>query len=292
MTSLEGKTIGYIGVGLMGRPMSLNLQAAGATLTVYDVVPEAVSHLAERGMTAAASPAAAARAAGTVIVMVPNTPAVEAVLFGEDGIVEALAPGSLVVDMGTTAVPATRRFAAAVAEKGCDYVDAPVSGGTIGAEDGSLTIMAGGSGEAFERALPLFEVLGSRITHVGDTGAGQVAKAANQVIVGLNIGAAAEALTLAKRAGVDPERVRQALQGGFAHSRILEVHARRMTERRFAPGGTSEIQHKDLSQALDLAAELGFDLPATRLTRDLYKKLMDAGDGGLDHSALIKVLEE
>ncbi len=208
MASLDGRTIGFIGLGLMGRPMSLNLMNAGAALTVFDVIPAAVEPLAARGMTAAASPAAAATAAEVIVVMVSDTPAVEAVLLGANGVVAALAPGKLVIDMGTTAVPATRRFAAAVAETGGEYVDAPVSGGALGAEGGTLTVMAGGSEEAVGRAMPFLEVLGGRVTHVGAVGAGQVAKAANQVIVGINIVAAAEALTLARRAGVDPERVR------------------------------------------------------------------------------------
>ena len=292
MASLDGRKIGFIGLGLMGRPMSLNLRAAGAALTVFDVIAEAVVEQAARGMTAAASPAAAAAAAEAVIVMVSDTPSVEAVLLGENGVIGALAPGTLVIDMGTTAVPATRRFAAAVAKVGCAYVDAPVSGGAVGAEAGNLTIMAGGSEDALGRAMPFLEVLGSRITHVGDTGAGQVAKAANQVIVGINIVAAAEALTLAKRAGVDAERVRQALSGGFADSRILELHGLRMTSGDFTPGGKVTTQHKDMTQALELAAELGFDLPATRLTREMCKRLMDEGDGDLDHAALIKALGE
>jgi 2-hydroxy-3-oxopropionate reductase len=292
MTSLNGRTIGFIGLGLMGRPMSLNLMNAGAAVSVFDVVPEALSRQAALGMTAAASPAAAAETAEVVVVMVSDTPSVEAVLLGENGVVGALKPGTLVIDMGTTAVPATRRFAAAVAAKGCQYVDAPVSGGSVGAEAGNLTIMAGGSDAAIARAMPILEVLGGRITHVGDNGAGQVAKAANQVIVGINIVAAAEALTLARRAGVDPERVRQALTGGFADSRILELHGLRMTSGDFTPGGKVTTQHKDMTQALDLAAELGFDLPATRLTREMCQTVMDQGDGDLDHAALIKALGE
>ena len=290
MASLTGQSIGFIGLGLMGRLMSANLAAAGARMTVYDVIAAAVEEAVAAGMSVADGPAAVAAAADTVVIMVSDTPAVETVLFGENGLVAALRPGSLVIDMGTTAVMATRRFADAVARAGCDYVDAPVSGGTVGAGAGNLTIMAGGSEAAFARALPLLDVLGTRITHVGDTGAGQVAKAANQVIVGINIVGAAEALTLARRAGVDPERVRQALSGGFADSRILELHGRRMTSGDFTPGGKVTTQHKDMTQALELAAELGFTLPATRLTRDMCEKLMDAGDGELDHAALIKAL--
>ena len=290
MTLLTGQSIGFIGLGLMGRLMSANLAAAGARMTVYDVIAAAVEEAVAAGMSVADGPAAVAAAADTVVIMVSDTPAVETVLFGENGLVAALRPGSLIIDMGTTAVMPTRRFADAVARAGCDYVDAPVSGGTVGAGAGNLTIMAGGSEAAFARALPLLDVLGTRITHVGDAGAGQVAKAANQVIVGINIVGAAEALTLARRAGVDPERVRQALSGGFADSRILELHGRRMTSGDFTPGGKVTTQHKDMTQALELAAELGFTLPATRLTRDMCEKLMDAGDGELDHAALIKAL--
>jgi 3-hydroxyisobutyrate dehydrogenase-like beta-hydroxyacid dehydrogenase len=200
-------------------------------------------------------------------------------------------PGSLIIDMGTTMMPATRALAAVFKEKGCLYVDAPVSGGTIGAEAGSLTIMAGGSEEAFARALPVLQVLGDRITHVGATGAGQVAKAANQVIVGLNIGAVAEALALAKAAGVDPGKVREALQGGFADSRILEVHGKRMVDESFELGARSTTQRKDMDQAITLANELGLDLPATTLSRSLYDKLIESGGADLDHSALFKVID-
>jgi 3-hydroxyisobutyrate dehydrogenase-like beta-hydroxyacid dehydrogenase len=174
---------------------------------------------------------------------------------------------------------------------GCSYVDAPVSGGTIGAEAGNLTIMAGGDEQSFNRALPILQVLGDRITHVGSVGAGQVAKAANQVIVGLNIGAVAEALALAKAAGVEPGKVCEALKGGFADSRILEVHGQRMVKNSFEPGAKSTIQRKDMHQAIELAAQLGLEMPATALSRDLYDRLIDSGDGNLDHAALFKVID-
>jgi 3-hydroxyisobutyrate dehydrogenase-like beta-hydroxyacid dehydrogenase len=193
--------------------------------------------------------------------------------------------------MGTSKVTATRAFARDVESAGGQYIDAPVSGGTIGAQSGTLTIMAGGNDNAMARAQPVFDVLGQKTTHVGPVGTGQVAKAANQIIVGLNIGAVAEALTLAKKAGADPARVREALSGGFADSRILEVHGQRMVEGEFEPGARSTIQRKDLDQAVELAAELGFELPATALGRDLYDKLIDAGHGDLDHSALIKAID-
>ncbi len=292
MSSPDGRTIGFIGLGLMGKPMALRLHEAGARLIINNRSQGVVRELAGLGMLPAVSPAAVAEQAGTVILMLPDTPTVEAVLLGDDGVVSGLKAGSVVIDMGTTKVMETRRFAEAVAEAGGDYVDAPVSGGTIGAESGTLTIMAGGGDAAMARVLPLFEILGKSTTHVGGIGAGQVAKAANQVIVGLNIGAVAEALTLARRAGVDPAKVRQALKGGFADSRILEVHGQRMVTGDFRPGGKCVTQRKDLSQALELARDLGFELPATRLCMELYDEVIAAGHGELDHAALIKVLED
>ncbi len=292
MGALSGSTIGFVGLGLMGRPMSLNLQRADARLVIYNRSRAVVDALARDGMTPADSPRAVAEQAPVVILMVADTPAVEKVLLGPEppGVIDGLEAGSLVIDMGTTAVTATRRFSARVEASGADYVDAPVSGGEVGARDGTLAIMAGGKDEAFARARPILEVLGRHVTHVGGTGAGQVAKAANQIIVGLTIGAVAEALALARKAGVDPARVREALSGGFADSRILELHGQRMIEGDFKPGGKVTTQHKDMAQALDLAREVGLALPATELTRSLYARLIDEGYGGLDHSALIKAL--
>ena len=289
MTPLEHDRIGFIGLGLMGRPMCLNLHRAGARLVIHNRSRTAVDQLIRDGIEPADSPAGVARRAETVVLMVSDTPAVEQVLFGSNGLADGLQRGTLVIDMGTTAVAATRKFAARLQQSGVDFIDAPVSGGQIGARDASLAIMAGGSVAAIERARPLFDVLGKTFTHVGAVGAGQVAKAANQVIVGLNIGAVAEALALAESAGVDPAKVRQALLGGFAASRILEVHGQRMIDRSFAPGGKVTTQHKDLSQALDLAASRHLELPATRLNMELYQRLIEAGDGTLDHSALIRL---
>lgn len=290
MTSLGGQTIGFIGLGLMGKPMALRLHEAGARLIINNRSQGIVRELAALGMVAAPAPAAVAGQCETIVLMLPDTPSVELVLLDDDGAVSGLRAGSLIIDRGTTKVMETRRFAAAVASAGGDYVDAPVSGGTIGAETGTLTIMAGGADAAVKRAMPMFEVLGQRTTHVGEVGAGQVAKAANQVIVGLNIGAVAEALTLARRAGVDPGKVRDALKGGFADSRILDVHGQRMVTGDFRPGGKCVTQRKDLFQALELARELGFELPATHLCMQLYDRVIAAGHGELDHSALIKVL--
>ncbi len=291
MPSLEGLEIGFIGLGLMGRPMCKNLQLAGAELVIYNRSRAKVDELAKQGMSPAMSPREVAERTDTIIIMVSDTPAVEKVLTGRDGVIAGLDPGALVIDMGTTAVQATRKLAAQVRKKGAEFIDAPVSGGVVGAEAASLAIMVGGLDAAVERAMPLFQAMGKNITHVGDVGAGQVAKAANQVIVGLTIGAVAEALTLAKRSGVDPAKVRQALQGGFAASRILEVHGERMVKGSFTPGGKAVIQRKDLSQALDLADSFDLELPATALNMALYDLLIEAGGGEMDHSALIKVID-
>jgi 3-hydroxyisobutyrate dehydrogenase-like beta-hydroxyacid dehydrogenase len=291
MAPLDGKIIGFIGLGLMGRPMCKNLETAGAELIIYNRSRGKMDDLTKQGMSPASSPRGLAGGAETVILMVSNTPAVEQVLTGENGVLEGLKRDALVIDMGTTAVPATRELAARVRDKGADYVDAPVSGGVLGAEAGTLAIMAGGSDAAVGRAMPIFEALGINITHVGDVGAGQVAKAANQIIVGLTIGAVAEALTLAKRSGVDAAKVRAALHGGFAASRILEVHGERMINGTFEPGGKAVTQRKDLFQALELAKSLGLELPATALNMALYDRLIENGDGELDHSALFKVID-
>ena len=272
MNTLQGQRIGFIGLGLMGKPMALNLAAAGAAMTVHNRSLGPVEALVREGMQAGRTPCDVASQTDTVILMLSDTPAVEKVLLDQpDGVVPGLKPGTLVIDMGTTKVAKTRAFAAAVAARGGVYVDAPVSGGTIGAEAGTLTIMAGGSDEAFARARPVLDVLGKKITHVGATGTGQVAKAANQVIVGLNIGAVAEALTLARHAGADPVRVLAALSGGFADSRVLEVHGQRMVTNAFTPGAKATTQRKDMDQALELASELGIQLPQTSLSRDLYE---------------------
>lgn len=275
----------------MGKPMCRNLIRAGFDLFVTNRSVPPREELAEAGAVPLETPAQVAARADVVIIMVADTAAVETVLLGDNGVIHALRKHSLVIDMGTTSVIQTRRFAELISEKGAFYVDAPVSGGTIGAQSGSLTIMAGGSDDAYDSALPILEILGDRITHVGASGAGQVAKAANQVIVGLNIGAAAEALALAKAAGVDPARVRQALQGGFADSRILEVHGKRMVDGDYSLGARCTTQRKDMHQAIEFAATLGLDMPATSLSRELYDRLIEQGGADLDHSALFTLLD-
>jgi 3-hydroxyisobutyrate dehydrogenase-like beta-hydroxyacid dehydrogenase len=291
---LQGQRIGFCGLGLMGRPMCRNLHEAGAALTVHNRTRATAEALAAElpGMQIADSPRDAA-AADTVIVNLADTAAVEQVVLGETppGIAAGVRPGLLVIDMGTTGVEATRRFAAAIAAKGGLYVDAPVSGGTVGAEAATLAIMCGGGDAAFARAKPILERLGKNITHCGGAGAGQVAKLANQMIVALTIGAVAEAFSLARHAGVDPAKVRQALMGGFAASRILELHGQRMVEGAFQPGGRAKLQRKDVVLALELARQVKATLPATELSLTLWDEMLAKGWGDLDHSALYKLYE-
>lgn len=288
MNDLTGQAVGFIGTGLMGRPMALNLHCAGATVTVHNRSRAAIDALVGRGLRAADSAGQAAAAGDFVILMLTDTAAVDAVLGGSDGVLAGLRPGALVIDMGSTSPLATHDFAARVAEAGGEWLDAPVSGGVVGAEAATLSIMAGGSVQALERARPLLSRLGARITHVGPCGCGQIAKTANQMIVGLTIGAVAEALALAGRAGADLAHVRAALAGGFADSRILELHGLRMIDGDFTPGGRISTQHKDLLQALELAEAVGLHLPATELNRRLYAECIAAGDAGLDHSGLYR----
>lgn len=288
---LQGYRIAFLGLGLMGRPMCLNLLRAGAQLRVWNRTASVAKGLERPGLLACDTPAQAARQSDIQVLMLADTAAVEQVLFGPGGIVHGANQGALVIDMGTTAVMPTREFARRLADHGIEFVDAPVSGGEIGAIDATLTIMAGGSEAAVARALPLLAALGSSVTHIGDVGAGQVAKAANQIIVGLNIGAVAEALALARSAGVDPAKVRQALLGGFAGSRILEVHGQRMLDGAFRPGARVTTQYKDMRQACELGELLGQPLPATELSKTLFQRLIEQGDGDLDHSALIRLLQ-
>ncbi len=275
----------------MGKPMARNLKRAGADVVVHNRSQAPMEELAAEGMRVAATPAETAMRSDTVITMLTDTPALEKVIAGKSGILEAAGPGTLVIDMSTAKMLATKDLAARIKKCGGAYVDAPVSGGTMGAKQGTMSIMVGGDESALARAMPILKVLGGKITHVGGIGAGQVVKAANQVIVGLTICAVAEALVLAKHAGVDPAKVRKALGGGFADSKILEVHGQRMIEDSFLPGARSTVQRKDMDQALELAATLGIELPATSLSRDLYDNLIAMGHGDLDHAALIKAID-
>jgi 2-hydroxy-3-oxopropionate reductase len=282
--------IGFIGLGVMGWPMAGHLIDAGHTLTLNRVEP-ASQPLVDKGGIPAHTPRAVAEASDVVILMVPDTPDVEAVLFGENGVAEGLTPGKLVIDMSSISPVATKDFAKRIEAKGCDYLDAPVSGGEVGAKNAALTIMVGGKPEAFERAKPLLEAMGKTITHVGPSGDGQTAKVANQIIVGLTIEAVAEALTFARRAGADPARVREALMGGFAGSRILEVHGERMVKRTFDPGFRIRLHRKDMGLAVDAARALGLALPNAAIVEQLMNAAIARGDGDRDHSGLILTLE-
>ena len=282
--------IAFVGAGIMGRPMLLNLKKAGHDL----IVPErkSLKDDVRAAATVVADAAAAAAAAEVVILMVPDTPDVEAALFGASGVAEGLKKGTLVIDMSSISPTATVAYAKKMNEKGCDYLDAPVSGGEVGAQNAALTIMVGGPAAAFERAKPLFEAMGKNITLVGENnGAGQVCKVANQIIVALNIEAVSEALVFAAKAGADPAKVRQALMGGFANSRILEVHAERMIKRTFNPGFKIGLHQKDLALALGSARDLGVALPNTANAQQLFSAVVAAGGKDLDHSAMVKALE-
>ena len=282
--------IAFIGAGIMGRPMLLNLKKAGHEIAVPDRA--SLKDDVRAAATVVPDMKTAAAWAEVVILMVPDTPDVEAALFGANGVAEGLKPGTLVIDMSSISPTATVTYAARVNEKGCDYLDAPVSGGEVGAQNAALTIMVGGPQAAFDRAKPLFEAMGKNITLVGEkNGAGQVCKVANQIIVALNIEAVAEALVFAAKAGADPAKVRSALMGGFANSRILEVHAERMIKRTFNPGFKIGLHQKDLALALASARDLGVSLPNTANAQQLFSACVAQGGKDWDHSAMVKALE-
>lgn len=282
-------TIGFIGLGIMGAHMARNLLKGDHRLVVNGAyaVPDDLRAAAK----VVANSTEVAQAADIIIAMVPDTPDVHNVLFADDGVAKGLTDGKLVIDMSSISPLDTQAFAKQINALGCDYLDAPVSGGEVGARDATLTIMVGGPQKAFERAKPLFDLMGRNITLVGDNGAGQTCKVANQIIVALNIEAVAEALLFAARSGADPERVRQALMGGFAASRILEVHGERMTKRSFNPGFRIELHQKDLNLALDGARRLGLALPHTASAQQLFSACVAHGGKAWDHSALVRALE-
>ena len=282
--------IGFIGLGTMGRPMAGHLQAAGHRLFLHDVGPIAPELVAEGGVVCKSGKEVAEKA-DVVIIMVPDTPHVEAVLFGQDGVAAGLSKGQIVVDMSSISPLATKEFAKKVEVLGADYLDAPVSGGEVGAKAASLTIMVGGPERAFNTMKPVFDKMGKNVTLVGGNGDGQTTKVANQIIVALTIEAVGEALLFASKAGADPAKVRQALMGGFASSRILEVHGERMIKRTFDPGFRIELHQKDLSLALSGARALSLSLPNTATTQELFNAAAALGGKGWDHSALVRVLE-
>src|SRR3954451_10037467 len=282
--------VGFIGLGIMGRPMAGHLIKGGHALFLHSrsAVP---SDLAEKGGVACGSGRQVAEQADVVITMVPDTPDVEKVLFGPGGVAEGLSPGKTVVDMSSISPVATKDFARRINERGCDYLDAPVSGGEVGAKAASLTIMVGGPDGAFERVKPLFDLMGKNVTLVGRNGDGQTTKVANQIIVALTIEAVAEGLLFASKAGADPMKVRQALMGGLATSRILEVHGERMIRRTFDPGFRIELHQKDLSLALTSARQIGVSLPNTATAQELFNACRAHGGSAWDHSAMVRALE-
>ena len=282
--------IGFIGLGIMGRPMAAHLIAGGHQLFIRSrgVAPQ---ELVAKGARPCASARDVATQADVIITMLPDTPDVEEVLFGTDGVATGLSKGKTVVDMSSVSPMATKNFAQRINALGCDYLDAPVSGGEVGAKAASLTIMAGGPQAAFDRVKPLFDLMGRNITLVGGNGDGQTTKVANQIIVALTIEAVGEALLFASRAGADPARVRQALMGGFAASRILEVHGERMVKRNFDPGFRIELHQKDLNLALQGAKALGISLPNTATAQELFNSCAAHGGKGWDHSAMVRALE-
>lgn len=282
--------LGFIGLGIMGSPMAGHLLAAGHEVYAQSRsgVPQAVK---DAGARPCASATEVGKQADIIFTMVPDTPHVEEVLFGSQGLAHGLSAGKTVVDMSSISPIATKTFAQRIQALGCDYLDAPVSGGEVGAKAASLTIMVGASDNSFDRVRPLFELMGKNITHVGDIGDGQTCKVANQIIVALNIEAVGEALLFAAKAGADPAKVRQALMGGFAASRILEVHGERMIKRTFNPGFRIELHQKDLKLALEGAHALGLSLPHTASALQLMNSCAAHGGAQLDHSSLVRALE-
>ncbi|WNJ99350.1 2-hydroxy-3-oxopropionate reductase [Thalassospiraceae bacterium LMO-JJ14] len=282
--------IAFIGLGIMGAPMAAHLIDAGHELYLHSK-PDVPETLVAKGGVTVPNGKAAAEAADVVIIMVPDTPHVADVLFGENGVAEGLGAGKLVIDMSSISPIETKAFAKRVNDLGCDYLDAPVSGGEVGALAGTLTIMVGGPEKAFEKAKPLFDTMGKNITLVGGNGDGQTCKVANQIIVALNIEAVGEALLFASKAGADPARVREALMGGFASSKILEIHGERMVNRTFDPGFRIELHQKDLNLALQGAKALGLSLPNTATAQELFNACAANGGASWDHSGMVRALE-
>lgn len=282
--------LGFVGLGIMGTPMAENLIKAGHELSLFSI-PSIPASLIAAGGKACTSGQAVAQAADIIFVMVPDTPHVAAALFAANGIAEGLSSGKIVVDMSSISPIETKEFADRIRALGCEYLDAPVSGGEVGAKAASLTIMVGGDAAVFEKVRPLFEIMGKNITLVGGNGDGQITKVANQIIVALTIEAVGEALLLAAKAGADPARVRQALMGGFANSRILELHGERMIKRSFAPGFRIELHQKDLNLALSTGRKLGVSLPNTASCQELFNTCAAHGGSGWDHAGMVKALE-
>jgi 2-hydroxy-3-oxopropionate reductase len=287
----NSQKIGFIGLGIMGAPMAGHLINAGHELHVNTrgKIPE---EIANSSAVKVATPAEVARNSDVIFIMVPDTPDVEKVLFGENGVASGLSKGKIVIDMSSISPIATKEFAQKINALGCEYLDAPVSGGQVGAKNATLSIMVGGAESTFEKIKPLFALIGKNINLVGGNGDGQTAKVANQIIVALNIEAVGEALLFAAKAGADPEKVRQALMGGFASSKILEVHGERMVKRTFDPGFRIELHQKDLNLALNSAKALGVSLPNTATAQELFNSCAAHGGKAWDHSAMVRALEK
>jgi 2-hydroxy-3-oxopropionate reductase len=284
--------LGFIGLGIMGKPMASHLVAAGHTVHVCDLVEESVKHLCSLGGKACSCCREIAQKSDIIFIMVPDTPDVEAALFGAEGVAEGLKPGSIVVDMSSISPIATKEFAKRLAAMGVKMLDAPVSGGQVGAENATLSIMVGGPLDVFNQIKPYFELMGKNIVHIGDHGDGQTCKVANQIVVALTIEAVGEALLFASKAGADPAKVRAALLGGFAQSRILELHGERMIKHNFNPGFRIRLHQKDLNLALDAARSMGLSLPNTSLAQELFNAVAAQGGSDLDHSAMVLALEK
>ncbi len=284
--------LGFIGLGIMGKPMASHLVRAGHTVHVCDLAEESVKHLCSLGGKACSCCREIAQKSDIIFIMVPDTPDVETVLFGTDGVAEGLKPNSIVVDMSSISPIATKEFAKRLASMGVKMLDAPVSGGQVGAENATLSIMVGGPVDVFNQIKPYFELMGKNIVHIGDHGDGQTCKVANQIVVALTIEAVAEALLFASKAGADPAKVRAALLGGFAQSRILELHGERMIKHTFNPGFRIRLHQKDLNLALESARSLGLSLPNTSIAQELFNAVAAQGGSDLDHSAMVLALEK
>jgi 2-hydroxy-3-oxopropionate reductase len=284
--------LGFIGLGIMGTPMAGHLVKAGHRVYVYDLNPEPIRELSAKGAVACRSSKEVAEKSDVIILMVPDTPDAEQVLFGREGAAEGVKKGSVVVDMSSISPIATKEFAKKLHGLGVEMLDAPVSGGQLGAENATLSIMVGGKPEIFEKIKPLFEIMGKNIVHIGNHGDGQTCKVANQIVVALTIEAVSEALVFASKAGSDPRKVRQALLGGFAQSRILDVHGERMITRSFKPGFRIQLHRKDLNLALQAARQLGLSLPSTAMAQELFNAVVAQEGDQLDHSAMVLALEK
>lgn len=293
--------VGFIGLGIMGKPMARNLMQAGYELLIYNRSPQAMRELQQQGAATATTAEEVASASGTIITMLPDSPQVEHIVGSGSnesaegaggGILQGASRGSLIVDMSTISPVVTRDLAARARERGVGYVDAPVSGGDVGAQQGTLSIMAGGTQEDFHRAKPLFDVLGQTVVHVGEAGAGQVVKACNQIVVALTIEAVSEALVLGSRAGVEPQKVLDVLGGGLASNKVMELKRDKLLSHDFSPGGKVDSQHKDLGISLATARSYGVALPLTAAVDQMYAALRSRGGGSLDHSALLEIIED